>query len=244
MVVFVSHFLHPLSSSRPCFASYNSTINKNSAPSAFMTIALKKHWKSLVLLLALTASSWSGMFAAQRPTRQLRGDEPSRRIVTIGQSEAVSTAAEPIPDLASQCNEASTSMSKWTFTSLRAAEDYPKYHDLSDFLEGPSLSDQNVETAVCEFRRVKYWHHFPHAYVKIWQVCSVGMNPLPKQVTPIILSHRLSSLLLVCSSSIAAGLGGWRILISNPYSFFGTISIPCKIHFCGAILKYCTTPSD
>ena len=69
----------------------------------------------------------------------------------------------------SLCNEgptsniSTTSLSKPTIERRRG--DYPQYHHISQMVEGPALSATNVEDAVCRFRRIKYWNHFPHTYV-------------------------------------------------------------------------------
>jgi hypothetical protein len=58
-------------------------------------------------------------------------------------------------------NISTTSLSSPTIERRRG--DYPQYHNISQMVEGPALSTAtNMEHAVCKFRKIKYWHHFPH----------------------------------------------------------------------------------
>lgn len=60
-------------------------------------------------------------------------------------------------------NISTTSLLKPTIERRRG--DYPHYHHISQLVEGEGLSATNTENAICKFRTVKYWHHFPHTYV-------------------------------------------------------------------------------
>jgi hypothetical protein len=55
----------------------------------------------------------------------------------------------------------------YVVTNLNEASDYVHYQQLSDFLEGPGVEDDNDNrdalAAICEFRPVPWSHHFPHA---------------------------------------------------------------------------------
>jgi hypothetical protein len=68
----------------------------------------------------------------------------------------------------SSCEEGPTTNISTTLLSKpnleRRRGDFPVYHHISQLLEGPALSTTtNVdENAVCKFRWVKYWDHFPH----------------------------------------------------------------------------------
>jgi hypothetical protein len=64
----------------------------------------------------------------------------------------------------SQCNENVTS--NWRKTSLSSIKNwgvYAQYHQLSQIVEGPALKHGHIDNAICEFRPVRYWQHFPHA---------------------------------------------------------------------------------
>jgi hypothetical protein len=102
---------------------------------------MKRHWK----VVLLTATVLSTVVSLLTSTMVLRDSD---RILKGNAATVVS----------SQCEEDVTS--KWIQTSL--AKGYPQYRQLSDFLEGPALTDQENDFAICEFRYMRYWFHFPH----------------------------------------------------------------------------------
>jgi hypothetical protein len=70
----------------------------------------------------------------------------------------------------SVCNEGPTD--NITRTSLFSTEirrrrgEYPQYHHISQILEGPAMKTRHFDKAICKFRQIKFWEHFPHTYVK------------------------------------------------------------------------------
>jgi hypothetical protein len=117
---------------------------------------MAKNWTSLLIVLAVTASSWVAMLAT-RPARKLRGAEELRSTETRQVRKPAAIVAAIIN---SQCTE--NLSSNWTITSLQATDNYSQYKELSDFLEGPAMNETEWKDAVCEFRQVMFWSHFPH----------------------------------------------------------------------------------
>ena len=70
---------------------------------------------------------------------------------------------------ASSCEEGptsdigTTSISPTTPVGRRG--EYPDYHHISQMVEGPALSTNNVEKAICKIRLISNWHHWHHTYV-------------------------------------------------------------------------------
>jgi hypothetical protein len=56
-------------------------------------------------------------------------------------------------------------MSAWTQTPLLDPRYFAQHYSLADFLEGPALDHPHPSLAICEFRDITFWYHFPHAYV-------------------------------------------------------------------------------
>jgi hypothetical protein len=49
----------------------------------------------------------------------------------------------------------------------RQRGDYPRYHHISDIVEGPGIdviatAHTTTDEAVCKFRTIQYWGHYPH----------------------------------------------------------------------------------
>jgi hypothetical protein len=69
----------------------------------------------------------------------------------------------------SVCEEGPTSniitTSLSTAKSIQRRGEYPYYHHMSQIVEGPGLTAQYGKDAICKFRQIKYWYHFPHRYV-------------------------------------------------------------------------------
>jgi hypothetical protein len=69
----------------------------------------------------------------------------------------------------SVCNEGSTS--NITRTSLYSSEgqrrrgEYQQYSHLEQILEGPAMKILHFDKAICKFRQITYWEHFPHTCV-------------------------------------------------------------------------------
>ncbi len=57
-------------------------------------------------------------------------------------------------------NISSTALSK--ATSERRRGDYTYYHHITQIVEGPGLTATDTELAICKFRKIEYWNHFPH----------------------------------------------------------------------------------
>jgi hypothetical protein len=72
----------------------------------------------------------------------------------------------------SQCVEEGV-MSSWIQTPLYDTRYFQPYHELSDFLDGSAVKNQDISTtdAICEFRPLQYFKHFPHAYVCVRHIC-------------------------------------------------------------------------
>jgi hypothetical protein len=57
-----------------------------------------------------------------------------------------------------------TPMSEWIRTNFSDEKYFKSYDELGDFLEGPGLDNNTALThAVCEFRDLSWYFHFPHA---------------------------------------------------------------------------------
>jgi hypothetical protein len=99
-------------------------------------------------------------------------------------------------------------MSPWTRTPLYDERYFPQYSKISDFMEGLALRKPHPSAAVCEYRDIKFWRHFPHGYVL-------------KSRDKLASAGRLnvSFLFLGCNSYIVVRLGGLPIQPSNRFSF-------------------------
>ena len=107
--------------------------------------------RSTLLLLAVVLVFCFRMMAQQAQPLSLRDALSSVPLPSEMYLLAASTQ--------SRCNETTTS--SFATTTL-ADSDYPQYTSLSSLLEGPGLAALDLDEAVCEFRYVKYWGHFPH----------------------------------------------------------------------------------
>ena len=66
----------------------------------------------------------------------------------------------------SLCEEGPTSNMSTTVLSTATSErrrgDYTYYHHITQIVEGPGLTVTDTELAICKFRQIQYWYHFPH----------------------------------------------------------------------------------
>lgn len=76
----------------------------------------------------------------------------------------------PPPILMTTCTVDKPSiMSEWHITDYNNTAAFIQYNELSDFLEGPGLTlykngdFKKLRFAVCEFRELKFYNHYPHA---------------------------------------------------------------------------------
>ena len=56
-------------------------------------------------------------------------------------------------------------LSDWTLTPLYDRRYFAQHERVSDFMEGPALTKPHKSAAICKFREITFWYHFPHAYV-------------------------------------------------------------------------------
>jgi hypothetical protein len=131
-------------------------VNKKTRVIAVMIAGSKQNWKVILLLFAVIASTLRSLFLSLNFIHN--NDGPQRRARNTNHFLETATIYP------SQCKENVTS--SWIKTSLKDHK-YQQYTQLSDLFEGPALTDPHPDSAICEFRRVQYWHHFPHAYVLI-----------------------------------------------------------------------------
>lgn len=101
-----------------------------------------------------------------------------------------------VPELLTECKPEKTSnMSTWHITDYNNKAAFITYNELSDFVDGPGLEKMknenvNVEKskklrfAVCEFRPLTYYNHFPHAMQQLLRCFSwIMANPkLPRRI--------------------------------------------------------------
>ena len=143
-----SHFLF----ARPLPATMNLFRRpRTMAAVTMLPSKMVKMQQSTVLILVAVSVFWFRMMAKQAQPFSLLGVLPS-----------VSLPAEMylLPgSTKSHCNETITSSLE---TTSLTDSDYPQYKSLSQLLEGPGLTALDLDEAVCEFRRVRYWFHFPH----------------------------------------------------------------------------------
>jgi hypothetical protein len=104
----------------------------------------------------------------------------------------------------------STVMSAWTQTPLHDPRYFPQYYSVADFMEGPALTHPHPTAAVCKFRDITFWYHFPHAYVN-----SVVSRALLVIFDPLIFRSSFPE----CSSCIDVPLGGLRIQPKSRFYF-------------------------
>lgn len=125
--------------------------NVTGETTSYAKVPKKKQWNVAVIVVALSSTALS-LFVSTIVLQDSETRQQSIQSVSIFSSKA---AAIIVP---SQCKEDVTS--KWVHTSL--PREYPQYRRLSDFLEGPAFTIPHPDSAICEFRYIRYWFHFPH----------------------------------------------------------------------------------